>query len=290
MKYWIISMIIACGIHVSATAAPVKIIQETIEAAAKISGKSLSRASRTAAVATLKKIVSKYGDDVLKVVKNGGLEALQVGKKYGDDFWRLTRGANPSAIRSLVLHADDLMPVAKRLGKDFLILEGKVPGLGAKVVAEFGDDAAIMLAKNASPDDISKILGYAGRADSPATKKVLIETYKKGGGKFLKHLDWKHIASAGLSTAAIVSAYKLSNGIEDGLKTTAEEHPETFKEIVNNLLAPISFGMWLLIAAAIIPLALLTYKYGMKLCRLLKKRECSVEPDGAEEASESETE
>ena len=56
MKHFLLSMMIVCGLFSSAMAG---VIQETIEAAVKISGKSMSRASRQAAVASLKKLASK---------------------------------------------------------------------------------------------------------------------------------------------------------------------------------------------------------------------------------------
>ena len=34
----------------------------------------------------MKKLASKYGDDALKMVRHGGVEALHLGEKYGDDF------------------------------------------------------------------------------------------------------------------------------------------------------------------------------------------------------------
>ena len=260
MKKVINILFVICSIQTAFAAVPKKIIQETIEAAAKVSGKSVGLISRKSAAAVLQKMVLKYGDDALKVVEHGGLEAFNVGKKYGDDFWKLSRTAKPAAIRSLVLHADDLMPAARRLGKDFMTLEGKVPGLGRKIVSEFGDDAAIVLAKNASPDDISKIVGYAAHADSPATKRMLLEAYKKGGSKFLKNLNWKHIVATGLSAAAIVSAYKVSNGIEEGIVDIAQNDPETFERVTDNITSPIYAALWIAVVILLVPLAAVMWK------------------------------
>ena len=138
----------------------VKTIPDAVTVAARKSGKALSPAMRNAAETAVKKAVANYGDDVLKTVAHGGLETLEVGAKYGDDFWRLCHNATPDAVRSLALHADDLMPIAKRFGPDFMTLEGKVPGLGSKVVQTFGDDAVKGLSK-APADDIAKLIGYA---------------------------------------------------------------------------------------------------------------------------------
>ena len=229
------------------------IIQETIEVAAKVSGRMLSSSSRKAAEKILIKAVRTYGDDALKVVKHGGLEALKQGAKHGDDFWKLARHATPGAARSLALHADDLMPIAKRLGSSFMQLEGKVPGLAAKVVSEFGDDAARHLAAQASPNDISKLLGYASKADSPATKRLLLESYKKSGNSFLKKLDSKTILAVGLTASMITASYKVSDGIQNGIEKVAVSNPETFKEVVNDFAFPFKWLGVLLIVLFILP-------------------------------------
>lgn len=277
MKHFLLSMMIVCGLFSSAMAG---VIQETIEAAVKISGKSMSRASRQAAVASLKKLASKYGDDALKMVRHGGVEALHLGEKYGDDFLRLAKNASPRAIRSVTLHADELLPIARKLGKDFMMLEGKVPGLGAKVVAEFGDDTAVMLARNASAGDISKLLGLAVHADSPATRKLLVETYKTGGSKFLEKISWKHIAATGLSAATITAAYKISNGVENGLEIVADKHPETFKDSFVTLAAPFAWGITAILLA--IPAAWIA-KRCLRICREKRGKDAEKKSDGTEE-------
>ena len=241
----IFALLVISGFAVNVSAG---VIQETIEAAAKLSGKVLTRGAKKAACKTLSIAVQKHGDDVLKAVRHGGFEALKQGAKYGDDFWRLAKHASPKAARSLALHADELMPVAKRLGTSFVKLEGKVPGLASKAVAEFGDDAARHLAAKASPNDISKLIGYASKADSPATKKLLMDHYKKGGSVFLKKLDSKVILASGLSAAMVISAYKISDGFEEGIEHVAKEKPETFQKVIENMVFPFK---WLFAAAAV---------------------------------------
>ena len=53
--------------------------------------------------------------------KLGEYYAKAIHAKYGDDFWKLARHATPGAARSLALHADDLMPIAQRLGNSFVL-------------------------------------------------------------------------------------------------------------------------------------------------------------------------
>lgn len=251
------------------------VIQETIEAAAKVSGKALSSSSGKAAGKILTKVVQKYGDDALKVVKNGGIEAIKQGRKYGDDFWKLAKHASPQTARSLALHADELMPIAKRIGPQFIHLENKIPGLASKVATEFGDDAVRYLAKNASPNDVSKLLGFAGRADSPATKKLLFESYRKGGTSILKKLDTKKILALGLTASMITAAYKVSDGIETGIEQVAKSNPETFQNVVGNIVLPFQILVGILVVLFAWPLL----KLWRRLCRSGKSQTNSKDVD-----------
>ena len=152
-----------------------KAIQETLELAAKRSGRVLSKTAKIKLGHEMLKVTEKYGDDVLTLVNKGGLEVLEQGARHGDDFWRLCKEV-PEASRSLALHSDELLPLAKRIGPDVLKLEVNAPGLAAKTAQEFGDDGVRFLA-NQSPSDVPRLLGYASKADTQATKKILYETY-----------------------------------------------------------------------------------------------------------------
>lgn len=84
-----------------------KIVSETIEAAAKKSGKALPPALRKAATKVLINASKQYGDDVFKIVSRGGLEALEQGAKHGKVFWELCSHA-PKITRNLALHAKEI--------------------------------------------------------------------------------------------------------------------------------------------------------------------------------------
>lgn len=195
-----------------------KILTETVEIAAKRSGRALSPTAKAVARRTLADCVRHYGDDALKIASRGGLEAIDCMAKYGDDFIRLT-GHSPDAARILALHADELMPLAQRIGPEFMKLETKVPGLGARAVQTFGDDAVPRLAKM-SADDAAKVIALGCRADSPQTAKMLLAAAEKTGGKVLQHLDAKRILAYGLSAAMITGAYKVSGGVAEAVKTS----------------------------------------------------------------------
>ena len=239
-----------------------KVIQSTLTAAAKVSGKTLSPALRKTMTKSLSIAVKKHGEAALKATRLGGLEVLKQGSKYGDDFWRIVCKAEPQAVRSLALHAEELLPIAKRVGPKFLELEAKTPGLGKHVVACFGDKGAKTLA-HAPANDISRLVGAARKADSPATRKLLFDKYCASANKesFLNKLNWKVILASGLSSAAVIAAYKTSNGVEKGLVQAAEKCPEGVFTTAGVLIAPFSLTLLVIFLLGIWPLLKLLWKW-----------------------------
>lgn len=207
-----------------------KVVSETIEQAAKRSGKALTPAVRKTSEKLLVNACKQYGDDVLKAVSHGGLEVLEQGGKHGKVFWQLCAHF-PQGARSLALHADELLPIARRIGPDFMKLETHVPGLGKKAVECFGDDAVRALLK-LSPDDAAKLIAYGAKADSPKTAGKLLKATEKTGGTILKQLDGKKILAVGLTASMVTAAYKVSDGVEDGLKNVSQNSPENFTRAV----------------------------------------------------------
>ena len=267
-------MILRFGLMIALTAAlplsalPVsatrKAAAEAVSIAAKRSGRALTPAARIAMEEAACKAFAQYGDDVFRVLEKGGLEALKQGERHGKDFWELCAHATPQAARSMALHADTLMPIARRVGKDFVTLEGKVPGLGAECVNLFGDKSAKTLAQ-APAGEITQLVGYARRADSPQTAKLLHEAYQKSGGQVLKHLDWKHIMAGGLSAAAVISAYQLSGGVAE----LAEKHPEQFERIIDKWSWPFRVALLIFLVLVLWPMVKFFSRTWKWLCSLI---------------------
>ena len=226
----LILLVIATSVFAVPTSATRKIVSKTITTAAKKSGKTLTPAMRKASERALVQASKQYGDDVFKIVSKGGLEALEQGSRHGKVFWDLC-AHTPKAARSLALHADDLLPIARRIGPDFMKLEAHVPGLGKQAITCFGDDAAKMIAKLPA-DDAAKLIRLGTKADSPQTARLLLEGCEKTSGTILKHLDGKKSLAIGLSASMVTAAYKVSNGIEDSLTEIASESPEHVTNIV----------------------------------------------------------
>lgn len=266
MKRWIgMGFLMLGAVSPLWAALPSGVVREAVESAARLSGRTLTPAAREAAELALRKEAAHAGEPVLELVRRGGLETLEQGARHGDDFWK-TALAHPGAIRSLALHGDQLLPLARRIGPEVLELEARFPGVAARTAQCFGDAAVKQLAR-APGDDVVRLLGLADKADSPGTRQLLWACYRKSGdaaGAFLARFNWKQIMAGGLSAAAVTAAYKVSDGVQQGLVTTAKDSPETFAGVVNDLARPVRYGIYALLAILLWPLARLAWRLGKK--------------------------
>jgi hypothetical protein len=204
-----------------------KYLDDVLEIASKVSGKTLTPAGRKLALTQLRNVVARHGDEAILAARKGGLELIAVAEKYGDDVWKFA-GRVPAGARALAMRPRELLPLTRRIGTEVLELEARSPGMTRHVVKNFGDEGVRYFAKHVPAHDATRLMGYAGKADRPATRGMLLDYYKKGGTHFLEKLNWKHIMAGGLSAAAITAAYQVSDGIQEGLTTVAEISPETF--------------------------------------------------------------
>ena len=63
-------------------------------------------------------------------------------------------------------------------------------------------------------------------------------------------VPWKTVAAGGAAAGTVIAAYKVSDGIEDGIKTVAKEKPEVFTDTLSVLTWPIrwaALGLFLLV-------------------------------------------
>ena len=52
-------------------------------------------------------------------------------------------------------------------------------------------------------------------------------------------VPWKTVAAGGAAAGTIIAAYKVSDGVEEGIKTVAKEKPEVFADTLSALTWPI---------------------------------------------------
>ena len=59
-------------------------------------------------------------------------------------------------------------------------------------------------------------------------------------------VPWKTVAAGGAAAGTIIAAYKVSDGVEDGIRTVAQEKPEVFADTLSVLTWPIRWAALIL--------------------------------------------
>ncbi|MBT3378618.1 MAG: hypothetical protein HN406_23625 [Lentisphaerae bacterium] len=237
------------------TKALLRYTDEAIEAAARLSGRHLDDASRVALRRTVSTATRRHGDDVLLAMRHGGIELAEAAARHGDDVWKWSSRV-PGVSRSLALHADNLVPMTRRLGKNVLRLEAKAPGLPRMLATRYSDDIASSFVRSVRPNDATRTAGFLAKADGPATRTLLLRRYRETEGKILKWLDWKTVMAFGLTAAVVTSAHEVSDGVQEGLKTVSQTSPETFGRTLTDTVAPVSKPLGWLGRGAVVCLVL----------------------------------
>ena len=52
-------------------------------------------------------------------------------------------------------------------------------------------------------------------------------------------VPWKTVAAGGAAVGTVIASYKISDGVEEGIKTVAKEKPEVFADTLSALTWPI---------------------------------------------------
>ena len=59
-------------------------------------------------------------------------------------------------------------------------------------------------------------------------------------------IPWKTVAASGAATGTVIAAYKVSDGVEEGIKTVAKEKPEAFTDSLSVLTWPVRWAAFVL--------------------------------------------
>lgn len=232
-----------------AAASPLTVlVRETVERACVVSGReAVERGARESLEHAVAGAVRRQGPEAARAVQHGGLELLEATARHGDEVLALAKQAGPAGQRVLALEANRLLPLARQYGPTVLDLEARAPGLGGRVFTTFGTELAPAVAREAATEDLPRLLLAAGRADSPATRAMLWQGYKQGGGEFLERIDWKVVMATGASAAIVTAAYRTTAPL-DAAADVIRENPELTADTVARVAGWTTFG-W-----AILPL------------------------------------
>lgn len=104
--------------------------------------------------------------------------------------------------------ADSLAPVVREIGPEALKLEAKAPGIAERVVTNFGPDGARKIATTTPAEDLPRLIAYAERADTPATRQALLEAYEKEGPSLFQRIPPKLVLAGGLTAAMVYGTHR----------------------------------------------------------------------------------
>ena len=57
--------------------------------------------------------------------------------------------------------------------------------------------------------------------------------------RFIRAVPWKTVVAGGAAAGTVIAAYKISDGVGEGIKTVAKEKPEVFADTLSALTWPI---------------------------------------------------
>ena len=65
--------------------------------------------------------------------------------------------------------------------------------------------------------------------------------------KMISSITWKTIVAGGAAAGTIISAYKISDGMEESIKIIAKEKPDVFADVLSVLTWPIRWAAFVLL-------------------------------------------
>jgi len=83
----------------------------------------------------------------------------------------------------------------------------------------------------------SVLTAFAGPHPRPQARRHHHPSYRIS--RIYEPVSWKTIAAGGAAAGGVVAAYKISDGMEEGLKTVAREKPEVFSGILTPFAWPL---------------------------------------------------
>ena len=182
------------------------------------------------------------------------------GKVVGEAVeWAVRKGSTEAAERASQTIATEAVEAGVRSGatataRTLATLETKAAGSSARVMASFGPKAAGEIAEHAAAADIPRLLVYAEKADTPATRELLLQMYKKEGDSLFRRIPPGDVLAYGLTAAALYGVHRGTAPMAATGKAITN-HPDMAKDAAE---ASVRY-FWMLGAAVVV---LLLWRHG----------------------------
>lgn len=245
LKSCFCTMLLIVATASTANGSPAKPVKELIEYFAKKFGRELAQEGVEQTTRRLDGLVARYGDEVLAVVKPIGPRGVAAAEEFGPAGVKILREGGQAGLVVLRRNGAEAVELASKYGDEAVGVIVHQPGIAADLlrafprnsysaIAKLSSDEAVHLAKMAP--DFAKM--------SPKAQTTFLEKLALGGDDFVKWV-WKRkieIFGTGAGVVALISAYKVGDGVAEGVTNMFPSPPDPEK----------SPGLWMSYAALLI--------------------------------------
>jgi hypothetical protein len=209
-----------------------KLVKEAIEYFAKKFGKELVEEGTEQTAKRLGQIAAKYGDDAVAVLRPLGPRGVKFADEFGETGYRMLQKHGREGLVTLEKYGDEAIQLAKTHGDEALDVLVNQPGVGRQLVVSYPKEMLPTIAGLRSDEAVrlSKIAPDFAKLP-PAAQKTFAEKLAQGGDDFVMwaYKRRKEIFVSGASAAALISLYKLGDGVATNVSDLipAAPNPET---------------------------------------------------------------
>lgn len=147
-----------------------KAIREGAEQAAARLGREGTEGVSAAMARQAERLVLRHGDEAAVLFQRFGPDAVTVVGRYGDDGVRLLSRYGNDGIAVMMRSGDEVLPLVRRYGDDVMEAAIRHPGIGEKLVAQFGADGVRMARRLPTGEAIS-VLRRSATSATPAASR-----------------------------------------------------------------------------------------------------------------------
>ena len=147
---------------------------------------------RTGVARVLGRYGSKYGDELIVLLKKLGPRSVKMADSYGDDAIKIMTRWGDDGLRLLGRSADDVIPLFSRYGDDAVEVCIKHPGVGEKLIGQMGDDG-VQIGKKLDTSQVIQILRASPELARQGKLKAFGSLAAKNGEKLFTFIE-KHKA------------------------------------------------------------------------------------------------
>ena len=180
--------------------------------------------------------VTLFANPVLKLItKTATKQAAKSGAKtIGREVAETgVKASLKQGTKLLVKNADNVaLPILKKAALETTEHTVTNPKIMQKLVVNFGDDAALKIVKNVPQSEMPMFIRYVEAADSPATRKLFVECYKKEGTDIFRRIPPKIIIATGLSAAMLYGTHRATAPMV-ATAESIEKNPNVANNFVN---------------------------------------------------------